>query len=245
MMTQSSPFIQQLLILRMCLLKVFAFVICIFLGLVNFSGPIYTFVAAPLRALLPEGGGMIATEVMSPLLAPLKLTFIVAVFFSLPYIFYQLWKFIAPGLYQHEKRYIFPLMVVSFFLFLLGVGFAYTVILPLLFKFLVHAPPEGVAVMTDINQYLNFVLVLLFSFGIAFEVPIAIVLFVRSGLCSYDQLRRRRPYIVLACFVLGMLLTPPDVFSQTLLAFPMWFLFEIGLFFVKPTFHRKKQVVRH
>ena len=226
---KAQTLIEQLLVLRKCLLKSVLFVLLVFVCLVGFSSRLYTMVAEPLQALLPNGAHMIATEVASSFLAPFKLTFIISIFLSLPYFFYQLWSFVAPGLYRHEKRLILPLLLMSLFLFLSGMAFAYFIVFPLLFHFFTQSTPEGVVMMTDINQYLSFVLTLLFAFGLAFEIPVATVLFIRSGVVSRQRLSKMRPYVILGCFVVGMLLTPPDVFSQTLLAIPMWLLFEAGL----------------
>jgi sec-independent protein translocase protein TatC len=174
---------------------------------------------------------MIATQVASPFLTPFKLALVAAVFLSMPYLLYQFWAFVAPGLYQHEKRFAVPLVVSSIVLFYLGMAFAYYVVFPLVFAFLTGTAPEGVAVMTDITAYLDFVLTLFFAFGIAFEIPIATILLVSVGITTPEDLRKKRPYVIVGVFVAGMLLTPPDVISQTLLAFPMWLLFELGIFF--------------
>lgn len=225
--------IQQLLTLRKCLLKSLIVVLFVFLCLIGFSNTLYTMVAEPLQSLLPDNAHMIATEVASPFLAPFKLTFILSIFISLPYLLYQLWGFVAPGLYKHEKRLVFPLLLSSLILFFLGMAFAYFVVFPLLFHFFTQSTPEGVVMMTDINQYLSFVLTLFFAFGLAFEIPVVTVLLVGAGVMSRQQLCKIRPYIVLGCFIIGMLLTPPDIFSQTLLAIPMWLLFEAGLLMTK------------
>jgi sec-independent protein translocase protein TatC len=174
---------------------------------------------------------MIATQVASPFLTPFKLALVAAVFLSMPYLLYQFWAFVAPGLYQHEKRFAVPLVVSSIVLFYLGMAFAYYVVFPLVFAFLTGTAPEGVAVMTDITAYLDFVLTLFFAFGIAFEIPIATILLVSVGITTPEDLRKKRPYVIVGVFVAGMLLTPPDVISQTLLALPMWLLFELGIFF--------------
>ena len=182
-------------------------------------------------AVLPEGTSMIATQVASPFLTPFKLSLVAAVFVAMPYLLYQMWGFIAPGLYQHEKRLAMPLLASSVVLFYLGVAFAFYVVFPLVFKFLTSVAPEGVAVMTDISHYLDFVLTLFFAFGFAFEVPIATILLVWMGMTTPQDLAKKRPYIIVGAFVIGMLLTPPDVISQTLLALPMWVLFELGVIF--------------
>jgi len=182
-------------------------------------------------SLLPEGSQMIATEVASPFLAPFKLTLVVAVFIAIPFVLHQAWAFVAPGLYDNEKMLAIPILVSSVALFYAGAAFAYYVVFPLLFEFFTQTGPENVAVMTDINQYLNFVLKLFFAFGVAFEIPIATFLLILSGATTVESLSKKRPYIVLGCFVVGMLLTPPDVISQSLLAIPMYLLYEVGLLF--------------
>lgn len=182
---------------------------------------------------------MIAIDVISPFLTPIKLSLVLAVFIAMPWILYQLWAFVAPGLYQNEKRMVLPILASSTLLFYCGMAFAYFVIMPLFFAFLTTTVPEGVEVMTDINKYLDFILVLFFAFGIAFEVPIATVLLVMMGATTPEALASKRPYIILGAFVVGMLLTPPDVISQTLLALPMWVLFEVGVWFSKLLLRRR------
>ena len=200
-----------------------------FLGLFPFANQLYTYVSEPLRSLLPEGSSMIATEVTSPFLTPFKLSLVLAVFVAMPVILAQLWGFIAPGLYKSERRIAIPLLTSSVVLFYAGVAFAYYVVFPLLFGFFTTVGPVDISVMTDINRYLDFVLKLFFAFGLAFEVPVAAVILVLTGVVTADQLANNRSYVIVGCFVMGMLLTPPDVISQTLLALPMWLLFEIGL----------------
>jgi sec-independent protein translocase protein TatC len=226
-----QPFISHLLELRNRILRMLVAILAIFLVLSPFTNNIYHLVALPLLAHMPAGTSMIATEVASPFLTPFKLTAVVAVFLAMPYILSQFWAFVAPGLYQHEKRLVFPLLVSSVILFYLGMMFAYYLVFPLIFAFFTATAPEGVAVMTDISHYLSFVLTLFFAFGVAFEVPIATILLVWMGVTTPEQLVSKRPYIVVGAFIVGMLLTPPDVFSQTLLAVPMWILFELGVFF--------------
>ncbi|BBI53144.1 Sec-independent protein translocase protein TatC [Vreelandella olivaria] len=211
------------------------------MGLYSFANDIYTFVAEPLMALLPEGSQMIATEVASPFLAPFKLTLVVAVFIAIPFVLHQAWAFIAPGLYDNEKALAIPILVSSIALFYGGAAFAYYVVFPLLFEFFTQTGPENVAVMTDINQYLNFVLKLFFAFGVAFEIPIATFLLIQSGATTVESLSKKRPYIILGCFVVGMLLTPPDVISQSLLAIPMYLLYEVGLLFGRLVRKRKEE----
>ncbi|GAB4298024.1 MAG: twin-arginine translocase subunit TatC [Thiohalomonadaceae bacterium] len=228
-----QPFISHLIELRDRILRAVLVVLAIFLGLFYFANDIYALLAEPLLSHLPEGGSMIATEVASPFLTPLKLTLVVSIFIAIPYLLYQMWAFIAPGLYSHERRMVVPLLLSSTLLFYAGMAFAYFVVFPLVFGFFTSAAPEGVAVMTDINKYLDFVLTLFFAFGVAFEVPIATILMVWMGVVTPEGLVAKRPYIIVGAFVIGMLLTPPDVFSQTLLAVPMWILFEIGVFFAR------------
>ncbi|CAN7336089.1 twin-arginine translocase subunit TatC [Pseudomonas sp. LjRoot71] len=226
---QEMPLISHLTELRTRLLRIVGAVLLLFAGLFYFSQDIYSLVAAPLRAYLPEGATMIATGVASPFLTPFKLTMMVALFLSMPIVLHQIWGFIAPGLYKHEKRIAVPLLVSSILLFYAGMAFAYFVVFPIMFGFFASVTPEGVAMMTDIGQYLDFVLTLFFAFGVAFEIPIATFLLIWVGIVDVDTLRKSRPYVIVGCFVVGMLLTPPDVFSQTLLAVPMWMLFEVGL----------------
>lgn len=230
---QTQPLISHLLELRDRLLRSIAAVIVVFLGLIYFSNHIYEFVSRPLVDRLPEGATMIATDVASPFFTPLKLTLIVAVFISVPFILYQVWAFVAPGLYKHERRLIFPLLVSSSLLFYCGVAFAYYVVFPLVFGFFTAISLGGVEFATDIASYLDFVLALFMAFGIAFEVPVAIILLCWTGATTPKVLSEKRPYIIVAAFVVGMLLTPPDMISQTLLAIPMCLLFEIGLFFAR------------
>lgn len=228
---QPLPLVAHLTELRDRLLRALLSVLIVFICLFPFANDIYAFVSEPLRALLPEGATMIATEVASPFLTPFKLTLVAAIFIAIPYILYQVWSFIAPGMYRHEKRFAVPLLVSSVGLFYAGAAFAYFVVFPLIFAFFTSVGPEGITIMTDINSYLNFVLKLFFAFGIAFEIPIAAVLMIWAGITTADDLARKRPYIIVGCFVFGMLLTPPDVISQSLLAIPMWILFEFGVMF--------------
>ncbi len=227
---QPLPLVAHLTELRDRLLRAVLAVLVVFICLFPFANDIYAFVSQPLRELLPEGASMIATEVASPFLTPFKLTLVASIFLAVPYILYQIWSFVAPGMYRHEKRFAIPLLVSSVALFYLGAAFAYYVVFPLIFAFFTSVGPEGITIMTDINSYLNFVLKLFFAFGIAFEIPIAAVLLIWAGITTADELARKRPYIIVGCFIFGMLLTPPDVISQSLLAIPMWILFEMGVF---------------
>ena len=217
--------------LRNRLIWIVGVALAIFAALVGFSQEIYTRFAQPLMDQLPEGTSMIATDVTAPFLVPVKVTFILAIFISIPYILYHLWAFIAPGLYKHERKLAIPLLVSSTLLFYAGAAFAYFVVLPIAFTFFVGFAPEGVAVMTDVGRYLDFVLAMFFAFGIAFEVPVATVLLVLVGATTPQKLGEYRPYVIVGAFVIGMLLTPPDVISQTLLAGPMLILYEIGIIF--------------
>ncbi|MEE9356869.1 twin-arginine translocase subunit TatC [Candidatus Vondammii sp. HM_W22] len=228
---KEQPFVSHLIELRDRLLRAMIAVGVIFLCLFPFNNDIYVMVATPLMAHLPEGSTMIATEVASPFLTPFKLTLMAAVFLGMPFILYQLWMFIAPGLYKHEKRLIMPLVASSVLLFYVGVVFAYYVVFPLVFAFMAGTTPDGVVMATDIAKYLDFVLSLFFAFGLAFEIPIATIIVVSMGMTTPDKLVEKRPYIIVGAFCVGMLLTPPDVISQTLLALPMWILFEFGVFF--------------
>ncbi|TNF98094.1 MAG: twin-arginine translocase subunit TatC, partial [Gammaproteobacteria bacterium] len=218
-----------LLELRDRLLRVILVVTLIFLGLFPFANILYSFMAEPLLAHMPTGSSMIAVEVISPFLTPLKLSLYAALFIAMPYILYQAWAFVAPGLYLHEKRLATPLLISSVILFYCGVAFAYYVVFPLVFNFLVGVAPEGVAVMTDISKYLDFVLALFFAFGLAFEVPVATIILIATGISNAESLSQKRPYIIVGAFVIGMLLTPPDIISQIMLALPMWLLFELGI----------------
>ncbi len=224
-----QPLISHLIELRTCLLRVVICVFVIMLVLLPFSNQIYGFIATPLIAKLPEGSSMIATEVASPFFAPFKLTLFCAVLFSVPYALYQAWSFIAPGLYINEKKLALPLLISSSLLFYIGILFAYYIVFPVLFAFLTATAPEGIQIMTDINHYLDFILKMFFAFGVSFEIPVATFLLVRAGIVSVEKLTANRPYIILLAFLAGMLLTPPDVISQILLAVPIWLLFESGL----------------
>ena len=226
-----QPFISHLVELRDRLLRIVLVIAVIFLILMPFSNTLFSALSGPLTAHLPEGSSMIAIEVASPFLIPFKLTLMLAVFIAMPFLLYQIWAFIAPGLYRHEQRLVMPLMASSTVLFYAGVAFAYYIVFPLVFAFFTSTAPDGVSVMTDISKYLDFVLTLFFAFGAAFEVPVVTVLLVWTGMATQDSLRRKRPYIIVAAFVVGMLLTPPDVISQTLLAVPVWLLFELGIVF--------------
>ena len=220
--------LSHLIELRGRLLKVAAAVVLVFIALLPFARRIFSLVSEPLREILP-GQQMIATEVASPLLTPFKLTFFVALFIAMPVVLYQVWAFVAPGLYKKEKHFAFPLLASSIVLFYLGIAFAYFVVFPLMFGFFTAVAPEGVEVMTDISHFLSFITMIVLAFGLAFEVPVATVLLVWTGLTSVDKLGKARPYVFLGAFVVGMFLTPPDIISQTLLAVPVYLLFECGI----------------
>ena len=226
-----QPFLSHLVELRDRLIWMLVGVGVALLLTFPFANSIYTYVATPLIAKLPQGSHMIATQVISPFLAPFKLALVAAVFLAMPWLLYQLWAFVAPGLYRHEKRLAIPLLASSVVLFYVGMLFAYYLVFPLIFGFMAATTPEGVAMMTDITAYLDFVLALFFAFGVAFEVPVATILLVAIGFTTPDALAAKRPYIIVGAFVIGMVLTPPDVFSQTMLAIPMWLLFELGVVF--------------
>jgi len=230
---QEATFISHLLELRDRLLRAVGAVLLLFLVAAPFANTLYEYLAAPLMSALPEGNTMISTEPHGPFFVPFKFAFAFATAVAMPYLLYQLWAFVAPGLYDSEKRLAVPLLISSSGLFYLGILFAYFIVFPVIFAFFTSTAPEGVAVMTDINAYLSFVLKLFFAFGLAFEVPVATVLMVRMGVTTTTSLAAKRPYIIVGAFVVGMLLTPPDLFSQTMLAIPVWILFEAGLYVSK------------
>ena len=223
--------VDHLIELRDRIMKSLVAILVAFLSLFYFSNDIYTFVAEPLLSVLPENSGMIAIDPTSPFFAPFKLTFFVSLCASAPYILYQLWSFIAPGLYRNEKEIAIPLFVSSVVLFYAGIAFAYSVLFGFVFAFFVSVAPEGIMVTPDINSFLSFALAIFFAFGIAFEIPIAVFILIWTGMVEPDDLVEKRPYVIVACFVIGMLLTPPDPFTQSMLAIPMWMLFEVGIFF--------------
>jgi len=224
-----ETFISHLIEMRDRLLRAVLAVVAVFILLFPWAQELYALLAKPLLAALPKGGQMIATEVTTPFFVPVKVTMMAAFLISLPWIFYQIWAGVAPGLYQHEKRLGLPLIVSSVVLFLLGMAFAYFLVFPVVFGFIVGIAPAGVAVMTDIGKYLDFVLTLFLAFGITFEVPVAVVLLVKMGMVSIAKLREIRPYVIVGAFVLGAIFTPPDVISQFMLALPMWLLYELGI----------------
>ena len=232
-MSDKSSMLAQLGMVRNILLRAILVLIVIFIGLTFFQDLIYLKISEPLIQLLPKDSSMIATGVAAPFLTPLKLTFYSAIFFALPYLAIEFWNFISPGLYKKEKILYVSLTLISVLLFYAGMTFAFYVVFPLIFSFFIQAAPEGVMVMTDISNYLDFIIKLFFAFGLAFEMPIIIFALVWSGIVTTEKLANGRPFVIIGCFVVGMLLTPPDIVSQTLLAVPTWFLFELGLLATK------------
>jgi sec-independent protein translocase protein TatC len=225
-----NTFISHLIEMRDRLLRAILAIVIIFICLFPWAQDLYALLAKPMLAALPQGGQMIATEVTTPFFVPVKVTMMAAFLLAMPWVFYQAWAFVAPGLYQHEKRLGVPLVIASVILFLLGMAFAYFLVFPIVFGFMVGVAPEGVAVMTDIGKYLDFVMTLFLAFGITFEVPIAVVLLVKMGMVSVAKLREIRPYVIVGAFIVGAIFTPPDVISQFMLAFPLWLLYELGIF---------------
>ena len=238
-----QPFLDHIIELRSRILRGLLTVVLLFLPIYYFANDLYAFISAPLMAYLPEGATMIATEVASPFLTPLKLAILLAVFVGMPFLLHQIWAFVSPGLYLHEKKFALPLLISSVLLFYLGTAFAYYAVFPLVFQFLTGLNLVGVTMATDINNYLNFVTKMFFAFGLAFEIPVATLLLALTGIASADAMARKRPYIIVGCFVLGMLLTPPDVISQLLLAIPAWMLFEVGIIFARLVEKNREEVM--
>ncbi len=228
-MSESTSFISHLIELKMRLTRALVALFVVFLCLFYWARDIYTLLAKPMLAILPPGTQMIAVEVASPFFVPMKVTMFAALVIALPYLLYQMWAFVAPGLYSHEKKLIMPLIATSTLLFIVGMAFAYFIVFPTVFTFITKFAPEGVAVMTDIQKYFDFVLTLFLAFGVAFETPIAVVILTRFGIVSVKKLKEVRPYVVVGAFVTAAIFTPPDVVSQLLLAFPLWLLYEVGL----------------
>ncbi len=228
---KDMPLLSHLLELRDRLLRMVLSVVIIFISLIYWANDIYLLLSAPLLAQLPDSSNMIATNILSPFLTPFKMTAVLSVFAAMPYILHQAWGFISPGLYRHEKRFAYPLLFSSILLFYCGLAFAYFVVFPMAWAFLTSAGPAGIEITPDISSYLDIVLKMFFAFGVAFEIPIATILMVWSGLTTVESLKEKRPYVIVGVFVVGMFLTPPDVISQILLAIPMWILFELGLIF--------------
>jgi sec-independent protein translocase protein TatC len=233
-----QPFLSHLFELRDRLLRIVMVVGLIFVVLFYFANDLYTLLADPLLRYLPSGK-MQAIDVITPIFTPLKLALVTSIFLGMPFILFQIWRFVAPGLYEHEKKLAVPLIVSSILLFYAGMAFAYFVVFPLVFEFLAQFVPAGVEMATDIARYLDFVLKMFFAFGVAFEVPIATILVIAAGMTTPEKLAKKRPYIIVAAFTLGMLLTPPDIISQVMLALPMWVLFEAGIFFAKIMFKER------
>lgn len=238
-MNASESFIAHLIELRSRLLNVAIAMLLVFVCLFPWASDLYALLAHPLLAKLPQGGQMIATDVTTPFFVPLKVTMMAAFLIALPYILYQGWRFVAPGLYAHEKRLVLPLIFASTLLFFCGMAFAYFVVFPVVFGFIVAAAPQGVAVMTDIDKYLSFVLGMFMAFGVTFQVPVAVVVLVRMGMVSVEKLREIRPYVVVGAFVVGAIFTPPDVVSQFMLAIPLWLLYEAGIVVANLTVGKK------
>jgi sec-independent protein translocase protein TatC len=231
--SDERPFLEHLLELRRRILNAVLTILVLFFPLYYFANDIYSWVAAPLLASLPSGSNMIATEVASPFVTPFKLSMYSALFMSMPVILHQAWAFISPGLYLREKRFAMPLLISSIVLYYLGMLFAYYLVFPVAFKFFASVTPIGVTMMTDINKYLDFAIGLFLAFGFAFEIPIATFLIVSTGLTTTEDLIAKRPYVIVGCFVVGAIFTPPDVISQVMLAVPMWMLFEVGVLFTR------------
>jgi len=228
-MSTGESFIAHLVELRSRLLYSVIAVLLIFICIFPWASELYTMLANPLLARLPKGGQMIATDVTTPFFVPLKVALMSAFLVALPYVLYQIWSFVAPGLYSHEKRLVWPLIIASTLLFFCGMSFAYFIVFPIVFAFITASAPQGVAVMTDIDKYLSFVLTMFMAFGITFQVPVAVILSVRMGFISVEKLREARPYVVVGAFVIGAIFTPPDVVSQLMLAIPLWLLYEVGI----------------
>lgn len=237
---REQPLVSHLLELRTRLIRIVSGILAVFLVLSPFSNPIYTALAKPLARHMPAQSSMIAIDVLSPFLTPLKFTLILAVFITVPWILYQVWAFVAPGLYQREKRLVLPILFSSTLLFYCGMAFAYFLIMPIFFAFITSTAPEGVAIMTDINRYLDFVMMVFFAFGVAFEVPIATVILALAGILTPEAMAAKRSYIIVGVFIIGMLLMP-DVVSQTLLAIPMWILFEVGVYISRLLLRRRQE----
>lgn len=238
-----QPFLDHIVELRSRILHGLLAVVILFFPIYFFANELYAYVAAPLMAHLPGGSTMIATEVTSPFLTPFKLAIYASIFAGMPYLLHQIWGFVSPGLYLREKNFAVPLLVSSILLFYVGIAFAYFLVFPLIFQFLAGVTPVGVTMMTDINRYLDFVLKMFFAFGFAFEIPVATLLIAWTGLSSAKSMAAKRPYIIVGCFVFGMLLTPPDVISQLLLAIPAWILFEVGIVFARLIEKRRDEVM--
>lgn len=244
-MTPTENFISHLVELRTRLLRILVGLLVVFMGLFPFANEVYALLAAPLLSQLPAGGQMIATGVTTPFFVPLKVAMMTAFLISLPHTLYQCWAFVAPGLYAHEKKFMIPVILSGSLLFLSGMAFAYFLVFPVVFGFIVGTAPEGVAVMTDIGNYLDFVMTLFFAFGLAFEVPIAVVMAAYFGWVSIDKLRESRGYVIVGAFVIGAIFTPPDIISQFMLAVPMWLLYELGIVVARFSVKSKREPTIH
>lgn len=242
-MTPTDNFISHLIELRDRLLRIVVGFVIVFIAFFPFANKIYALLAQPLLSKLPAGGQMIATAVTTPFFVPMKVAMMAAFIVSLPHTMYQVWAFVAPGLYSHEKKFMIPMIIASSLLFLTGMTFAYFIVFPVIFGFIVGTAPQGVAVMTDIGNYLDFVLTLFFAFGLAFQVPIAVVMAVRFGWVTVAQLKEVRGYVIVAAFVIGAIFTPPDIISQFMLAVPMWLLYELGIFVAMFTKQAPEQTI--
>ncbi len=229
-MSTQETFISHLVELRTRLIRALLAVVIVFVCLFPWAKDLYSLLASPLIASLPQGGQMIATDVVGVFVVPMKVAFLVAFLIALPYVLYQLWAFVAPGLYAHEKRLVLPLVIASSLLFFIGMSFAYFLVFPVVFKFMASIAPEGVAWMTDIEKYLSFALTTFVAFGVTFEVPVVVIVLVRAGLVSIEKLKEARPYVIVGAFVIGAIFTPPDVISQLMLAVPLCLLYELGIF---------------
>ncbi|MEO8156939.1 MAG: twin-arginine translocase subunit TatC [Betaproteobacteria bacterium] len=229
-MAEPDSFMSHLIELRDRLLRCVLALLLVFICLFPWARDLYAILAQPMIASMPVGGRLIATEVTAPFFVPVKVTMMAAFVIALPYLLYQVWAFVAPGLYAHERKLVAPLIITSTLLFICGMAFAYYLVFPVVFHFMVSVAPEGVAVMTDIGKYLDFVLSLFLAFGVTFEVPVAVVILVRMGLVSVKTLKEIRPYMIVGAFVVGAIFTPPDVVSQVMLAVPLWVLYELGIF---------------
>ena len=224
-----QPFLDHLIELRTRILRSFALVALLFIPIYYYSTPLFEWIAAPLIAVLPEGTKMVAIQVASPFIVPFKLSAYCALFIGIPFLLHQLWGFIAPGLYRHEKKFAYPLLFSSVVLFYCGISFAYYLVFPLVFEFFFNIAPNVAEVMPDITYYLDFIMKMFLAFGLAFEIPVATFLLAWTGISTADKMARKRPYVIIGCFIVGMLMTPPDVVSQLLLAIPSWLLFEFGV----------------
>ncbi len=242
MINKEMTFVQHLVELRNVLLHSVIVILVIFMSIFPFANEVYSFIAAPIINVLPQDTNIIAIGIISPFLTPLKMSLIISVYVAMPYLLYKIWSFIAPALYKHEKQMILPLVISTTILFYAGLLFSFYIVFPVIFGFLSSIGPNIVDFTPDIQYYLDFVLKVSFAFGVAFEVPIATILLIIFRITTVEKLKNNRPYIIIGAFILGMLLTPPDIISQTLIAIPIWLLFEAGLIF-SPLFKQNKQEI--